>query len=35
MKNDPTFSAVSFKIFDIMEEHTAITRGPVKTGERV
>lgn len=35
MKNDPTFSAVSFKTFDIMEEHTAITRGPVKTSEQV
>ena len=32
MKSDPTFSVVSIKTFDIMKEHTAITRGPVRTG---
>lgn len=26
MKNDPT---LSIKVFDVMEEHTAVTRGPV------
>jgi hypothetical protein len=35
MKSDPTFSVVSIKTFDIMQEHTAITRGPVRTGVHV
>jgi hypothetical protein len=35
MKSDPTFSVVSIKTFDIMPEHTAITRGPVQTGVHV
>jgi len=35
MRNDPTFSVVSIKIFDIMQEHTAITRGPIRTGVHV
>lgn len=33
--SDPTFSTVSVKTFDIMEEHTAITRGPVRAGAHV
>jgi len=28
-KSDPTLSDASVKIFDVMEEHTAITRGPI------
>ena len=35
IKNDPTLSNVSLKPFDVMEEHTAITRGPVREGIRV
>lgn len=35
IKSDPTFSVASIKTFDIMEEHTAITRGPVRTGVQV
>jgi len=35
MREDPTFSVVSIKIFDIMQEHTAITRGPIRTGVHV
>jgi hypothetical protein len=35
MKSDSTFSVVSIKTFDIMQEHTAITRGPVQTGVHV
>ena len=29
---DPRLSNASVKMFDVMEEHTAITRGPVLTG---
>ena len=32
-KDDPTISDMTIKRFDFLEEHTAITRGPV--GERV
>lgn len=35
LKSDPTLSNVSLKPFDVMEEHTAITRGPVRKGIRV
>jgi hypothetical protein len=35
VKNDPTLSNVSLKQFDVMGEHTAITRGPVRAGIRV
>jgi hypothetical protein len=28
-KDDPTISALAIKRFDVLEEHTAITRGPV------
>jgi len=35
IQSDPTFSMVSVKTFDIMEEHTAITRGPVRAGVHV
>jgi hypothetical protein len=34
-KDDPRLSNASVKMFDVMEEHTAITRGPVRTGVRV
>lgn len=33
--SDPRLSNASIKMFDIMEAHTAITRGPVRMGERV
>ncbi len=35
MKNDPTLSNISVKQFDVMEEHSAITRGPIREGVRV
>jgi hypothetical protein len=35
VQHDPTLSNVSLKQFDVMEEHTAITRGPVQAGVRV
>lgn len=34
-KGDPRLSNASVKMFDVMEAHTAITRGPVLTGVRV
>jgi hypothetical protein len=35
MGEDPTLSDVNVKMFDVMEAHTAITRGPVREGVRV
>ena len=35
LKNDPTLSNISVKQFDVMEEHSAITRGPIREGVRV
>lgn len=35
LKNDPVLSNLSVKQFDVMEEHTAITRGPVREATRV
>jgi hypothetical protein len=35
VQHDPTLSNVSLKQFDVMEEHTAITRGPVRERVRV
>ena len=35
MGSDPTLSNVNVKRFDVMEEHTAITRGPVREGAHV
>ena len=35
LKQDPTFSNISVKQFDVMEEHSAITRGPIREGVRV
>src|SRR5919202_1415092 len=29
LKNDPTLSNIRVKQFDVMEEHSAITRGPI------
>ncbi len=34
LKNDPTLSNISVKQFDVMEEHSAITRGPIGEGVR-
>lgn len=34
-KGDPMLSNASVKIFDVMEAHTTITRGPVLMGVRV
>ncbi|MFN8470322.1 MAG: YdhR family protein [Caldilineaceae bacterium] len=34
-KGDPRLSNASVKMFDVMDEHTAITRGPVLAGVRV
>ncbi|MEP7358037.1 MAG: YdhR family protein [Anaerolineales bacterium] len=31
-EGDPTISEVTYKVFDVLEEHSAITRGPVGTG---
>jgi hypothetical protein len=30
LKSSPAVSNISAKLFDVMEKHTAITRGPVK-----
>jgi len=35
LRNDPTLSNLSVKQFDVMEEHTTITRGPVREGTRL
>ena len=35
MGANPVVSNISAKLFDVTEEHTAITRGPVRVGERV
>ena len=35
MRNDPTLSDLSVKQFDVLEEHSAITRGPVGEAARV
>lgn len=35
INNNPTLSNVSLKPFEVMEEHTAVTRGPVQEGVRV
>jgi len=35
VRSDPTLSNLSVKQFDVMEEHTAITRGPVHEGARL
>jgi hypothetical protein len=31
LKSSPVISNFSAKLFDVMESHTAITRGPVKS----
>jgi hypothetical protein len=35
MGANPVVSNIGTKLFDVTEEHTAITRGPVQVGERV
>ena len=35
LKASPVISNISAKLFDVLEDHTAITRGPVKKGEFV
>lgn len=35
LKNSPALSDLSVKVFDVMEDLTAITRGPVREGIRV
>jgi hypothetical protein len=35
VKSNPAFSHISAKLFDVLETHTAITRGPVLEGVRV
>ena len=35
LKSNPSISDISAKMFDVMEQHTAITRGPVREGSRV
>ncbi len=35
LKTNPVISSVSVKQFGVSEEHTAITRGPVRMGVRV
>jgi hypothetical protein len=31
-EGDPTISNITYKLFDVLEEHSAITRGPVGHG---
>jgi len=35
LSQDPTLSNISVKQFDVMERHTATTRGPIVEGVRV
>ncbi len=35
LKSDPAISDISARMYDVMEQHTAITRGPVREGSRV
>lgn len=35
VKSSPVVSNINVKQFDVMEEHTTITRGPVREGVRV
>ncbi len=35
LKGDPAISEISARMFDVLEQHTAITRGPVREGSRV
>ena len=35
LKTNPVISKVSVKLFGVSEEHTAVTRGPVRMGVRV
>jgi len=35
LKSSPALSAMSVKVFDVMEDLTAITRGPVREGSHV
>jgi hypothetical protein len=35
LKNDPALSSLSASQFDVMEDYTAITRGPVRGGARI
>ena len=35
LKSDPALSNLSAKLFDVMGDHTAITRGPVQESARV
>jgi hypothetical protein len=35
LKDDPTLSDISVKQFDVMEEHSAITRAPIRESVRV
>lgn len=35
LKSNPSFSDLNAKMFDVMEQHTTITRGPVRAGSPV
>ncbi len=35
LKGDPAISDVRARMFDVMEQHTAITHGPIQEGSRV
>ena len=35
IKNDPSLSNLSVKQFDVMEEHSTITRGPIRESTQV
>ena len=35
MMANPVVSNISVKLFDVTDPHTAVTRGPVRVGERV
>jgi hypothetical protein len=35
LKTNPVISKISVRLFGVSEEHTVVTRGPVRTGARV
>ena len=35
LKSDPSISDIRVKMFEVLEQHTAVTRGPVRQGFRV
>lgn len=35
LKSDPSISDITARMFDVMDQHTTITRGPVREGSHV